>query len=430
MLAEKLLLHVLIILSPILMYIALFENKQIGKTPYLTGVLHGIAAILCMSFPFYSYGLYWDLRYVPLVLSILYGGPIAGGIVFFAIMLTRTIIGGDALLFGYLSGTLAAILPFILMKYFWKFDSNKRIRVAVSVGLWPGITSLSILMVYVFILNRSNEDSLGPLLDIASFGVIYIVGLILAVLLHEAIVERNIMKNEIHRAEKLNTLGELAASIAHEVRNPLTVVKGFLQLMHKQEKGQNQEYLALVLSELGRAEAIINDYLNFAKPQFKKVEEVEISEVLSDVILLLKPLATKQDVQITTEIRSNSLIKTDRNQMKQAFVNLIKNAIEASIDGGKISIRLYQVDEVAYIKIKDNGKGMSKEQLSRIGTLFYTTKDKGTGLGTMVSLRIIESMEGKLSYSSKIDEGTEVTITIPVHKGKMAVIHNKKEMSG
>jgi two-component system, sporulation sensor kinase B len=222
---------------------------------------------------------------------------------------------------------------------------------------------------------------------------------------------------EIQRAEKLNTLGELAASIAHEVRNPLTVVKGFLQLMQQQEAGKNYEYLSLVLNELARAELIINDYLNFAKPQFEKIEEFPLREVLSEVVILLEPLAAKQGVQLESELHSSPFqLVTDRNQLKQALVNLIKNGIEATAEGGKVTVQSREENGQAKVIIKDTGKGMTEDQVARIGTLFYTTKDKGTGLGTSVSLKIIETMNGKISYDSKPGVGTEVTMMLPAGK--------------
>jgi two-component system sporulation sensor kinase B len=218
------------------------------------------------------------------------------------------------------------------------------------------------------------------------------------------------------RTEKLNTLGELAASIAHEVRNPLTVVKGFLQLMEKDKKNHNDEYLSLILSELGRAETILNDYLNFAKPQLKKIEEFQLSEVIYDVIYLLNALAVKQGVLLNYQLQPNLYIETDRSKLKQALVNLIKNAIEATPQGGKVRVNLHTRNGQAYTVISDTGKGMTTEQLSRIGTVFYTTKDKGTGLGTTVSLRIIEKMNGRVTYKSEYGYGTDVTMILPIKK--------------
>ncbi|WP_078382159.1 ATP-binding protein [Sutcliffiella halmapala] len=411
MLAEKLLLHVLIILAPVLIYYMVSENKRFRSSPYFIGLLQGVAASLCLLFAFYDYGLYWDLRYIPLVLAILYGGPKAGVMVLAAILGTRTYLGGDALLFGYFSALLSALFPFLMIKKFNKLqEKKKRIGLSVLVGLWPNIVMLSILLTFL-LLQPDYSGGTSLMLYILSFGLIQVIGVGIASMLHEAALEREIMRQEIARAEKLNTLGELAASIAHEVRNPLTVVKGFLQLMQKEEKEKNFPYIPLVLSELGRAESIINDYLNFAKPEFKKIEKVNLGELLSDVIMLLNPLALKNGVALDSYLENNVYMETDKNQFKQALVNIIKNAIEATPQEGRVFTKLLFNDNQTTIIVKDNGHGMTKEQLSRIGTLFYSTKDKGTGLGTTVSIRIIETMNGKVEYASKLGKGTEVKLT-------------------
>ncbi|MEI5908959.1 ATP-binding protein [Bacillus spongiae] len=415
MLAEKLFLHVLIILVPTLLISVFFEKKSIRETPYLHGFMQGIAAFLCMIFPYYHYGLYWDLRYVPLVFAFLYGGPVAGGIVFSSILLARTVNGGDALIFGYISAVIALIGPLLFSKGFMKRSPKSRMIAAMFVGWWPTIVMLGIFISYILIEQLSVQSMIGPLKDLFIFFIIQVIAVGLVSIVYETILERNYMKKEMRRAEKLNTLGELAASIAHEVRNPLTVIKGFLQLMEKKERNENAEYLSIVLTELARAEAIINDYLNFAKPQFEKLEKHDLSVICQEVVLLLQPMATKQGVSLMNKLDHHCELVTDKGQLKQALVNILKNAIEATDTGGQVSVTLQNQNGMAKISISDTGKGMDKEQLSRIGTLFYTTKDKGTGLGTMVTIRIIEKMEGKIKYNSVLGKGTDVTVTLPLN---------------
>ena len=287
MLAEKLLLHLLIILLPIFIHSIFFENKRFGQSPYVCGLLQGLSVFLCLVFSFESSGLYWDLRYVPLVLGFLYGGPIAGSMVLVSYLLTRTFMGGDILM-GIASGFLAAIGPVIIMKKFWSYDPKRRIRNAVYAGLWPGFTMLAILVIHIITSDSLIQNTNQVIQNVAIFGFIQIFAVWIASMVFESFIEKDLMRKEILRAEKLNTLGELAASIAHEIRNPLTVVKGFLQMMHKQEKGDNYYYLSLVLTELGRAETIINDYLNFAKPQFEKLEDTELAKVITEVSILLE----------------------------------------------------------------------------------------------------------------------------------------------
>jgi two-component system, sporulation sensor kinase B len=364
-----------------------------------------------MIFSYKCLGHNWDLRYIPLILSILYGGPIAGGIVLSMIIFGRLFMGMDLLLLGIGSCLVSAIIPFTITRKFFTFSPKKRMLTTLLVALWPSLIAAVILI--------ASTEIDGPiqsmyLKDIFLFGAIFVIGILLAAKLNEFAIERFQLRDSIQRSEKLNILGELAASVAHEVRNPLTVVKGFLQLMEQKDR-KDFEYLPIVLSELGRAESIINDYLNFAKPQFNKMEPVALVEVIREIIFLLEPLASKQGITLKPQINVEApYIYTDRNQLKQAMVNFIKNAIEATSSGGYVSVSLQSAeDHLVKVVITDSGKGMDKEQLSRIGTLFYTTKDKGTGLGTTVSIKIIETMNGKVLYRSTRGIGTEVTLLLP-----------------
>ncbi|MGG4489640.1 ATP-binding protein [Metabacillus idriensis] len=413
MLAEKLILHVLIVLVPVLIYSVILENKRITASPYFFGIIYGIASFLCMIFSFYDYGLYWDLRYVPMVLALLYGGPAAGLIVFLFILLARTYVGGEAILFGYISAFLALIGPFLFSKRFRKYKPKKRIQLSIIIGFWPAVVQLCILISFLITSDYTFTSSKKLLIYVFIFGILQVIAIGIAAKLLEAGIERKMMKQEIIRTEKLNTIGELAASIAHEVRNPLTVVKGFLQLMEK-EKKNDEQYMRLILSEIGRAESILNDYLNFAKPKLKKIEEFQLSEAIHNVVYLLNALAVKQGVKLSCQLQPGLYIETDRSQLKQALVNLIKNAIEATPEGGIVRVQLFLKNGHAHTVISDTGKGMNADQLSKIGTVFYSTKDKGTGLGTTVSLRIIETMKGRVAYKSELGSGTEVIMILPI----------------
>jgi two-component system, sporulation sensor kinase B len=412
-LVEKLLLHVLIILSPILIYSIIYENHAYKEKIYLFGMIQAVAGFFCMAFPYPAYGLFWDLRYIPLTIAFLYCGYRWGLLTFLAILVARLILGGDAIIFGIISITLSSLGALILSRWFWRFKPKQRIILTALIGFWPAFVQLGILLTFLLTNNISFKGDFRLFGLIFIFILIEVIAITLAAKLNEILIEKKLMQREIQRAEKLNTLSEMAASIAHEVRNPLTVVKGFLQLMQQNKENQSGEYLPLVLSELGRAEGIINDYLNFAKPQFDKVETINLKKSVSDVVTLLEPLALKQNVKLKGEILAETFLHTDKNQLKQALINLIKNAIEATDSGGYVHTKLYEVGDKSVITIKDNGKGMTKDQLSRIGTLFYSTKEKGTGVGTTVSVRIIEAMNGTISFESKVNEGTKVTIKLP-----------------
>lgn len=413
MLVEKLLLHVLVILLPILVYSVFYERHGYKEKINIFGFLLVAAGFICMALPYKAYGLYWDLRYIPLTIAMLYCGVRWGIFTFLGILLARFIVGGDAILFGVISITLSSLGSLILSKWFWRYKPKQRIFLTAAISFWPAVVQLGILLSYLISKGLPFKNDLRLYGLIIVFIIIEFSAITLAAKLTETLIEKKLMQKEIQRAEKLNTLGEMAASIAHEVRNPLTVVKGFLQLMQQTDGEQNKEYLPLVLSELGRAEGIINDYLNFAKPQFEKVETVSLKKSVSEIVTLLEPLSMKENVQLKGEILADPYLYTDRNQLKQALINIIKNAIEATNPGGFVHIKLYDDGEKSIITVKDDGKGMTKEELSRIGTLFYSTKETGTGVGTTVSIQIIEAMNGTVSFESKINKGTLVTIKLP-----------------
>jgi two-component system sporulation sensor kinase B len=414
MLLEKLFLNILIVLAPVLLQSVFGERWRNDPSPIVMGLLYGTASSLCLLFSYYDLDLYWDLRYVPLVISSIYWGPLAGIINYIIILLMRTYLGGDALIFGYISMTLSFIIPFIASFKIKGFTGSSRIKAAILVSLSPLMVMLLILMSYVSLYKGFETFDLAIIPAMLSFGILLVLGTWLSSMLQEIHEERFRMKVQIQKAEKMKTLGELAASIAHEVRNPLTVVQGFLQLMRPNEQGKNQQYLNIAMEELARAESIINDYLNFSKPKLTKLESFSFSDVLNNIIVLLTPMAMKNCVEITVNLEDHIYIFSDRGQLQQALVNVIKNAIEATPAGGEVKVSLKRLVGRAEIKVIDNGKGMTKEQLSRIGNLFYSTKDVGTGLGTAVSIRIIETMKGEMNYESEEGVGTTVTITLPL----------------
>ncbi|MBB3114600.1 two-component system sporulation sensor kinase B [Paenibacillus phyllosphaerae] len=412
MFEQILLLDVLITLVPTFIY-GIFHEK-IGNNPYAFGLLQGIASMLCLAIPIYDYGLYWDLRYIPLVIGFLYGGPKAGLIVLACILGMRTYIGGDAVVFGYISALLSATVPYIQSKSFKKLTGRGRFKRALLVGSWPGLVMLFILTSYL-LMQDVQAVTLEQLFKISFFTLALFFGLTIATTLNEAIIERETMKKELLRAEKINTIGELAASIAHEIRNPLTVVKGFLQLNSERKEGQ-LAYIPIMLEELGRAEAIINDYLNVSRPKLEKIERFELAPMMANMKILLDPLANIEGVILLSDLDEGLYLETDRARLQQALINLIKNAIEATPSGGVVTLRLKRRGHEGVITIADTGRGMSEGELSRLGTLFYSTKEKGTGLGTSVSLRIIEMMHGQISFKSELNVGTEITVVLPLQQ--------------
>ncbi|MDD9268079.1 ATP-binding protein [Paenibacillus sp. GCM10023248] len=210
----------------------------------------------------------------------------------------------------------------------------------------------------------------------------------------------------------------MAASVAHEIRNPLTTVRGFVQLMGAPniDPEKRQFYQRISLEELDRAQSIINDYLAVAKPEPEKDELILINEEVHYVSQVLLTLANYHDVKIEVSLQhSQMIIEGDRNKLRQSFINIGKNAIEAMANtGGLLEITSSSGHGGSVIvSFRDSGIGMTQEQIGRLGTPYFSSKEKGTGLGTMVSFSLIRAMKGKIRIDSEKGKGTVFEITFP-----------------
>jgi two-component system, sporulation sensor kinase A len=215
-------------------------------------------------------------------------------------------------------------------------------------------------------------------------------------------------------SEKQAVAGQLAAGIAHEIRNPITAIKGFLQLMVGEYKGETM-YLNIVESEIARIEVILKELMVLATPIKKKYEKLTIRLLLEQVLALMESQVLLNNIQVEKRYNlKEESIFGDENQLKQVFINYIKNAIEAMPDGGKLVVEgsMY-ANENVQIRIIDKGCGIPADIIDRISEPFYTTKENGTGLGMPVSYQIIEEHKGKINIKSSTD-GTCIEVNLPV----------------
>lgn len=217
------------------------------------------------------------------------------------------------------------------------------------------------------------------------------------------------------QAQKLAVAGQIAAGIAHEVRNPLTSVNGFLQLM-KTQYPERTDYFDIIFSEIKRIDFVLSELLVLAKPQAVHFQEVQLHELLEQVITLLKTNAVLSNIDLKQPFKKQDAgaILADANQMKQLFINLIKNAIEAMPEGGSIYISTEKVLNEWKITIQDEGKGMSEEDIQKIYDPFFSTKKEGTGLGLTICAAILKDHHGRMDVSSELGKGTAFHIYLPV----------------
>ncbi|WP_144696894.1 PAS domain S-box protein [Fictibacillus phosphorivorans] len=232
------------------------------------------------------------------------------------------------------------------------------------------------------------------------------------------LTERKKTEEMLRKSDKLSVLGQLAAGVAHEIRNPLTSIRGFLQLLQSRAS-ENEDYYEIMLSEIDRINSIVGEFMLLAKPQAMNFVQTDLRQLLRHVISILDTQAILTNVQIYFENEPDlPEIWCVDNQIKQVFVNMLKNAIEAMPTGGSVHIHLKKEGGYVIASFIDHGCGISEERLPTLGEPFYTTKEKGTGLGLMICYKIVENHHGKILINSKIDEGTTFSILLPIDKNK------------
>ena len=232
------------------------------------------------------------------------------------------------------------------------------------------------------------------------------------------ITEKVEMEAQLHKSDTLNILGELAAGIAHEIRNPMTALKGFIQLLENSTGDAYSLYFQVIKTELQRIDSIINEFLILAKPQAIKYVHTNISKIMQETVDLLTAQAVLHDVQFKT-IYDDHLpeLLCEPNQLKKVFINIIKNAIEIMPKGGFVTVTISQAPgNRLHISIKDEGEGIPSDKLRKLGEPFYTTKERGTGLGLMVSFKIMKEHGGTIEVESEVGHGTTFHLYLPITK--------------
>ncbi|MBM7096788.1 HAMP domain-containing histidine kinase [Bacillus sp. H-16] len=407
---ETLLINVLFLLTPLIMYLIFLEDTYPISSKKLMILLSAFSMVLCMSFPItLEIGFIFDLRYIPFIIASLYGGVKVALPLYVILNIYRFFIGGEGVIQSFLFSTVILLIVIYLGRKFLTHPPRQRITIA---------TSLSFFMVSFFLATLMPFYGATATFAVISANVlsIHILGTLVLMLLVEKIITNAKARESLIQSERLNTISELSASVSHEIRNPLTVSSGFLQLLNQSKTIQpsDKRYVDLSLLEIKRAEKIVTDFLSLAKPQAENMVRSNLEEEFVYVNSIMSPFAKMHQVELNYTFDNSIALTYDKNQMQQCLINLYKNGIEAMKENpGTLIVEAAGQCDTITIRIQDEGTGMTKEETARMGKPYYSTKDKGTGLGMVVVYSTIYKLKGKIHVESEKDRGTTFHITIP-----------------
>ncbi|TCW56147.1 ATP-binding protein [Bacillus thuringiensis] len=393
----------------------LFWNQKGKRSPKLNSAIFialcCLATILCITFGAKTnYGFQFDMRHIVLIVGTLTGGPIAGASILTVLNIYRFLLGG----IGVFPSLIASVLLFIVLLLTYKLFNRSSNRIKIALAIFYSLI-FGLGWVPSFLSEVTNSADYIP--HIIVYEICTIIGTILILYLLHILQMQVRLQNELMNAEKFHLIGEMAASISHEIRNPLTSTKGFLQLLQSNTCTEQERklYIDIAINGIEQANHVLTDYLTFAKPSIEKEQQLQVEEELLHALSLITPLANLTNVRIHYIKQSTSFyIAGEKQKLNQCLLNIFKNCIEAMPTGGNLVLTLVPDHKHIQLYIKDTGVGMDQEQVKRLGSPFYSTKEKGTGLGMMVVFSVIQAMNGKIDIISEKGTGTTFLLTFPL----------------
>ena len=401
-----------------------------------------ILDVVLITFPLMVYLLYLaytktfnkkenDLLFVVTVFSILYlilkyTDPLYSGIPFLIINVP--------LILSYVkkSNLSVAITSLIMISYYYNYYQNYLLIIILEYVIYylfylklsKKLTLHNFILTFtvsktiftIILLSYLNYKFPFYIVETLVSGLfLYILSLLIAYLLNktEDILKLHMNIKEIERNKQIKTS---LFRITHEIKNPIAVCKGYLDMFDKENPTHFKKYIPILKDEINRTLLLLEDFLAMNKVKINK-DIIDINLLIEEVIKNIKMLCNKNNIELKQNIIDDDIyINADYNRLTQVFINILKNSVEAIPKNkkGKIEVKEIIKNNNIIITVKDNGKGMSSELLNKIKEPFYTTKPKGTGLGVSLSEEIIKAHNGTLNYESEENKYTKVTITLPI----------------
>lgn len=407
-----LLLNIMFHFVPVFIYQTITQRKTYVYTnKWSISLFWALPLLVCINFPFrIATGFWTDMKFIPLIVGTLYGGVPAGVILSAVAAVCQYAVkgcGGFELLL--LSLTIVMVV-LLLRGRFMKRDLTGKMLIGL---LFSAFAALFLwLELYMLAFRISWNAAI-------IFFLLQSAVLLLVLYMEEFVRGHAELRKESVRLEKLTANSSLAVIIAHELRNPLTTVKGFLQLIKRQNPSQQVLYYAdTAIQELSEAEKVIRTYLTITTLNQAEKSNVRLLPCVEQAIREVQSSVEQKRIELTHDISPELKLYCNADQLQLCIVHLLRNSVNALLHEGKVAVSGYRKGKELYIVVEDNGVGMTEEQLDQLGTPTYNTRSSGTGTGLMYCYHFVHSLRGWMRIQSEPGRGTVVTITLPVHRSR------------
>jgi len=336
--------------------------------------------------------------------------------------------GYQAALEGKHSSRLLSREPALFGTWFMDFAEEAKLRTFIPFKAEPPYSYIGILGVFELVQDLTREYESIVKFKYLIFGVsltiMFLIFLALLLVVRKAEItlrkraqEQRLLENQLDHAERLAALGQMVASVSHEIKNPLGIIRSTAELLsQKTSSDESQSKLStIILEESGRLNDIVTEFLDFARPQDPRFQACRLEDIIQRNLAFLESELDKKNIAVAnSSLDAKSFpVEADSDQLYRAFLNIFINAIQSIKYGGKINIEVNEERSLYRVEIADTGEGISPEHLSKAFNPFFTTKDRGSGLGLSIVRKIIEAHKGKVWIESREGVGTSVMVELP-----------------
>lgn len=409
------LLNFLLILTPLYFFQFIISSYSDIASRIFLGVLLGLAAILCMFFPMVSGdGFLWDLRWIALLISILYGGMVSGGITATLIILVRFSLGG---LQGALIALGVAIALIIIFSYlrngYQKQNFKRRILASAGLGIIAWGVAITGIVIH-FMLSQQLEQLQEMALPVfSSMFILYVLSSMTFIYFSENMRHYTTLKNEALMKEKVNYITEVGEVIGAQLSQHLDRATEHLYAMRKNASTAELFRIESIEDELMQVSQALSSYTAENEQIISKGKK-PLVEVVDEVLEVLQPYAVQKGVRITVDIDVPATIQVDYPQMKTALVHLMRNGLDATPKNGHVTLSAMIKRNWLYVYVDDSGIGIAQEQLAGLMEVNYSAVNSIAGQGLRTTQQLVREMEGTFSITSEIQKGTTVTLKFPL----------------